>query len=206
MGDPDATVAGVPEAGTIYTILLDYCSSGLIRGGEDCDDGNLIDGDGCSSFCRVENGFTCDNGSGPSVCSSSCGDGIIDRANEECDDGNRQSGDGCSTSCQFESALSNGGIAGIVVAGFCLICCVVGALIAVSILVQTRKQKAPPISLDTFSNYDIPIIDQIDIGQKLGSGNFGDVFKGEWNGTAVALKSVRAEDSQDFISELKILK
>ena len=35
-----------------------------------CDDGNLEDGDGCSSTCTVETNFRCLNGSssGPSVC------------------------------------------------------------------------------------------------------------------------------------------
>ena len=30
--------------------------------GEDCDDGNLVDGDGCSSACKLEGGFTCTPG------------------------------------------------------------------------------------------------------------------------------------------------
>ena len=27
--------------------------------GEDCDDGNLNNGDGCSSSCTIESGFSC---------------------------------------------------------------------------------------------------------------------------------------------------
>ena len=27
--------------------------------GEECDDGNNVDGDGCSSSCKIESGFTC---------------------------------------------------------------------------------------------------------------------------------------------------
>ncbi len=34
------------------------CGDGLVIG-EDCDDGNTRDGDGCSSKCKVEAGFTC---------------------------------------------------------------------------------------------------------------------------------------------------
>ena len=34
-----------------------------------CDDGNLIDGDGCSSKCLVEEGFECYiQASGPDIC------------------------------------------------------------------------------------------------------------------------------------------
>jgi len=29
----------------------------------ECDDGNIYDGDGCSSACEIENGYRCFNGS-----------------------------------------------------------------------------------------------------------------------------------------------
>ena len=69
---------------------------------EDCDDGNILSGDGCSS-CKVDNGWTC-SGIQPSFCQRVamgpiCGDGKID-ANEECDDGNSMGTDGCSATCQ----------------------------------------------------------------------------------------------------------
>ena len=35
------------------------CGNGNIEPGEDCDDGNQVSGDGCSSSCKKENGFTC---------------------------------------------------------------------------------------------------------------------------------------------------
>lgn len=58
--------------------------------GEECDDGNAVDGDGCDSFCRLEAAPT-------------CGDGTLDLVNdEECDDDNTVNGDGCSSTCQFE--------------------------------------------------------------------------------------------------------
>ena len=45
------------------------CSNGLVQAGEQCDDGNLSDGDGCSASCDIEPGFDCDNPPGmPSVC------------------------------------------------------------------------------------------------------------------------------------------
>ena len=35
------------------------CGDGKVDPSEDCDDGNLVNGDGCSSSCRAENGFVC---------------------------------------------------------------------------------------------------------------------------------------------------
>ncbi len=35
------------------------CGDSNIDPGEDCDDGNQVDGDGCSKECKVEAGFTC---------------------------------------------------------------------------------------------------------------------------------------------------
>lgn len=49
---------------------LSECGNGYVEGSEMCDDGNLIDGDGCSSSCQVESGWTC-TGANPSVCTKS---------------------------------------------------------------------------------------------------------------------------------------
>ena len=48
--------------------------------GEECDDGDLDDGNGCSSTCLVEE----------------CGNSRVD-VGEECDDDNTIVGDGCSS-------------------------------------------------------------------------------------------------------------
>lgn len=66
------------------------CGNGVVDGGEECDDGNTFDGDGCSSFCRDEANLK-------------CGNGVID-AGEECDDGNQTANDGCDANCQKEAA------------------------------------------------------------------------------------------------------
>ncbi|MBW2981103.1 thrombospondin type 3 repeat-containing protein, partial [Candidatus Woesearchaeota archaeon] len=57
------------------------CGNGVLDYslGEECDDGNTADGDGCRSDCSLEQ----------------CGDGIVDSPAEECDDGNNVDGDGC---------------------------------------------------------------------------------------------------------------
>ncbi len=75
------------------------CGNSSLEFGEDCDDGNVTDGDGCSSDCLNEGG------------GATCGDGIFDTG-EECDDGNEQNGDGCSTLCLNEGSKAIGVICG----------------------------------------------------------------------------------------------
>jgi len=57
--------SGSPTA-ISYDPEQSICSDGFITGAESCDDGNLIDGDGCSSDCGVERGWKCQFG--PSKC------------------------------------------------------------------------------------------------------------------------------------------
>ncbi len=94
------------------------CGDNVVDEGEQCDDGNRIDGDGCSADCLneaycgnnlVEIGEECDDGNtrGGDGCSSTCqrevgcGNGRLDYG-EDCDDGNIASGDGCSDTCADE--------------------------------------------------------------------------------------------------------
>lgn len=103
--------ANVPEDSEEYDVCsvsckrLNYCGDGQINGNEACDDGNTLDGDGCSANCQVEVGFTCSTTMGQSTCSRiSCGNGILETdKGETCDDGGRVSGDGCSANCQIET-------------------------------------------------------------------------------------------------------
>ena len=49
--------------------MIEICGDGLNLGMNECDDGNQIDGDGCSSLCKVEKGFSCSRQkSGPDIC------------------------------------------------------------------------------------------------------------------------------------------
>jgi cysteine-rich repeat protein len=77
MGLATASLAGPPT----------ICGDGLMEGAELCDDGNTVDGDGCSSNCIPE----------------ICGDAILENngidPDEECDDGNTDDGDGCEGDC-----------------------------------------------------------------------------------------------------------
>lgn len=56
------------------------CGDGDLGTGEACDDGNNVDGDGCSSTCRVENGLACaslaDAGANPKA--ASCASNVCD--------------------------------------------------------------------------------------------------------------------------------
>jgi cysteine-rich repeat protein len=80
---------------------IPLCGDGNVdyMAGEECDDGNLMAGDGCSAACSIEAAAT-------------CGDGVLDLVNdEECDDGDTKAGDGCSPACQLEQvgqACGNG--------------------------------------------------------------------------------------------------
>ena len=82
---------------------VNYCGDGQIQSEhEKCDDGNDANGDGCSSDCQFEDGYSCTIVDGKSVCMPIlCGNGVLDE-NEACDDGNRNSGDGCASYCQVE--------------------------------------------------------------------------------------------------------
>lgn len=62
------------------------CGDAVVEGTEQCDDGNLASGDGCSATCTRE---------------PRCGDSVVD-GTEQCDDGNTVSGDGCSAACALE--------------------------------------------------------------------------------------------------------
>ncbi len=63
------------------------CGNQFVTGTEVCDDGNTVNGDGCSADC---------------LSTEACGNGIVDPAKgEQCDDANAVDGDGCQASCKF---------------------------------------------------------------------------------------------------------
>lgn len=75
---------------------------------EDCDDGNVVDGDGCSASCLAE---------GSAAIGATCGNNdiafdAVTLAGEECDDGNNASGDGCSRLCLREGSRSSAATGG----------------------------------------------------------------------------------------------
>jgi cysteine-rich repeat protein len=104
----------------LETVQSGTCGNAVVEAGEECDDGGVVAGDGCSAGCRLEvcgnawkdPGEDCDDGNTVTGdgCSPTCqheplcGDGALD-AGEECDDGNESSGDGCSAACETEPCL-----------------------------------------------------------------------------------------------------
>ena len=82
-------------------ICSEVCGDGIVYvdTATNWDDGNLLDGDGCSHDWLVEYGYTWNGGtpSSPDVCKAKCGDGILLSDVEQCDDGDIKIGDGCDT-------------------------------------------------------------------------------------------------------------
>ncbi len=68
------------------------CGNGTVDPGEQCDDGNTSEHDGCTSICTIE---------------AFCGNGTIEPG-EECDDGNFEDEDGCASDCSLETGCGNG--------------------------------------------------------------------------------------------------
>jgi cysteine-rich repeat protein len=90
------------------------CGDGKLDLDEECDDGNSVGGDGCSSTCKIESGFTCTTATVQSttttICQPACGDGIVAGA-EECDLGaifNTGDYGGCTSSCIFGPHCGDG--------------------------------------------------------------------------------------------------
>jgi cysteine-rich repeat protein len=75
-----ALVLGLAPAARAQVAAV--CGNGALEAPELCDDGNLIDGDGCDSNCTP----------------TGCGTGVV-TAGEQCDDGNLVDGDCCSSLC-----------------------------------------------------------------------------------------------------------
>ena len=69
-----------------------------------CDDGNIIDGDGCSHDCFVESGWIWTGGNAVSkdICQTVWGDGVLVTASEQWDDGNILNKDGWDSNWKIE--------------------------------------------------------------------------------------------------------
>ena len=106
------------------------CGDGIVDAGEECDDGNGIDNDGCTNACTRPKcgdsivqtflGEVCDDGIndgtyghcgfGCTYWAPRCGDGVVDKLNgEACDDGlNDGSYGSCTNDCQFAPRCGDG--------------------------------------------------------------------------------------------------
>lgn len=111
---PSTRLSDWLDPGNTGTLIVDgadpmpaVCGDSFTSAGEQCDDGNTSNGDGCSSSCAIETGFSCSNPpDGPSVCAPiQCGNGFVETG-EQCDDGDIVNGDGCSSACEVEAGFS----------------------------------------------------------------------------------------------------
>ena len=94
---------------------LKNCGDGVLDPGEQCDDGNAVNTDTCTSACNpatcgdgyIQPGEQCDDGNtaDDDGCTkdcappTSCGDGFVDQG-EQCDDGNTDPTDACTAVCK----------------------------------------------------------------------------------------------------------
>lgn len=87
-GEPTAMTCapGMKPAGNQNICIYGTCGNGVIDTDEECDDGNQVAGDGCSSDCRS---------------AEVCGNALVDYAvGEVCDDGNTDPDDQCCSDCR----------------------------------------------------------------------------------------------------------
>lgn len=97
LSDVDNETPGEPGS------LRDGCGNLHVEEGEDCDDGNLVSGDGCSgvdsaNWVNVDAACQWEGTEDPV-----CGNGVLNYG-EDCDDGNLDDNDGCSSVCLWEGS------------------------------------------------------------------------------------------------------
>jgi cysteine-rich repeat protein len=133
-GNPSATEcptgitcpSGTTCAAVQPVCITTSCGDGIQQTTERCDDGNIIDGDGCSADCKSQEicgdttissaaGEVCDDGNalGGDGCAADCKSvevcgNMIRDVGEACDDGNTVPGDGCSGNCRSTEICGNG--------------------------------------------------------------------------------------------------
>lgn len=95
-GDPLGGSGG--SSISVEVIPLESCGNAQLDDGEQCDDANQLQEDGCSAACQVEAGWECPTLGAACAPLSVCGDGILGLI-EACDDGNTTADDGCSADC-----------------------------------------------------------------------------------------------------------
>jgi cysteine-rich repeat protein len=113
------TLLGLLLIGLLASDVMATCvgsvPNGKVQDTEECDDGNAVNGDGCSRECLMEKGYYCSLATfGGSDCYVLCGDGLrlgsegllffkpFPYVRSACDDGNTIANDGC-TGCTVDA-------------------------------------------------------------------------------------------------------
>ena len=122
--------AGALDTG-VDVRMIRLCGNGVLDPGEQCDDGNRTNGDGCSATCQIEAGWQCSIPGqlcipcGTNGCDAGpvghCGDGIVETGEEcDCGDGtipvpggcvgpnNDTTYGGCTTGCTWGRRCGDG--------------------------------------------------------------------------------------------------
>jgi len=88
IADDSGGEASTLQSWSLRLVVPARCGNGVTDPGEECDDGNGGNGDGCDEDCRP----------------SACGNGLVG-IDEDCDDGNTTDGDGCTSLCMFPELI-----------------------------------------------------------------------------------------------------
>lgn len=180
------------------------CGNGRLDPGEFCDDGNLIDGDGCSSTCTIEAGFICLN------------------EGQACERNDQQNGGDA-------LVIILGIFAGVLLISIIVFLVVfllwrngkkrdeepiqMDPLRRVSIDLQAERENAK-IYLDPSMLQDSITMDELDGIEDaviIGTGAFGFVFRAKYKGKDVAVKDIRKDavsesEIQAFIDEAELMR
>lgn len=77
--DPDGSRGGLNGSTVTLDTSIGACGDGKRNADEACDDGNLLDGDGCSAACTIEDGYACIEYENETYCGEDTdGDGLPD--------------------------------------------------------------------------------------------------------------------------------
>ncbi len=116
-GDDSCDGDLVCDGGTCVVDAEPVCGNGIVELGEECDDGNDDELDGCTSQCKdapvcpagtedcpcdgdsCDEGLMCEAGTCIKEAVPVCGNGVLEPG-ESCDDGNNQNWDACDNSCK----------------------------------------------------------------------------------------------------------